>query len=193
MVRGWEEDMGRTGSHGIHVPWGPSIWGQCRGSSLVLRKPLTPESQGCGSFYSHVCHVTQEVYRLFMSPKPLCNMAPDAGTLVVTEWFHSSCRERLLWFMPSAFLDALRRNPIASGENRAHRCPDSYSLAFPRTKPILWVLLAPAACCDSSVPSSPQSAGGPHLGHQQSAGLGPRPRKEPEGSRCSGPLLRRPE
>lgn len=120
--------MGRTGSHGIHVPWGPSIWGQCRGSSLVLRKPLTPESQGCGSFYSHVCHVTQEVYRLFMSPKPLCNMAPDAGTLVVTEWFHSSCRERLLWFMPSAFLDALRRNPIASGENRAHRCPDSYSL-----------------------------------------------------------------
>lgn len=55
-------------------------------------------------------------------------MAPDVGTLVVTEWVHSSCREHLLWFMPSAFLDALRRNPIASGENRAHRCPDSYSL-----------------------------------------------------------------
>lgn len=118
--------MGRTGSHGIHR--GPSIWGQCRGSSIVVRKPLTPESQGRGSFYSHVCHVTQEVHRFFVSPKPLCNMAPDVGTLVVTEWFHSSCREHLLWFMPSAFLDALRRNPIASGENRAHRCPDSYSL-----------------------------------------------------------------
>lgn len=125
-MRGYEEDMGRTGSHGIHR--GPSIWGQCRGSSIVVRKPLTPESQGRGSFYSHVCHVTQEVHRFFVSPKPLCNMAPDVGTLVVTEWFHSSCREHLLWFMPSAFLDALRRNPIASGENRAHRCPDSYSL-----------------------------------------------------------------
>lgn len=117
------------------------MWGQCRGSSIGVRKPLTPESRGYGSFYSHVCHVTQDVHRLFVS-----NTAPDVGTLVVTEWFHSSCREHLLWFKPSAFLDALRRNPIASGENRAHWCPDSYRLAFPRTEPTLWALPAPAAC-----------------------------------------------
>lgn len=46
VERECEEDIGRTRSHGIHVPQGAFIWCQCRGSSLDVRKSLTPESQG---------------------------------------------------------------------------------------------------------------------------------------------------
>lgn len=187
MVRGWE-DIGRISSHGIHEPRGPGIWGRCRGSSRDLRKPWVPESQ----------RLWEPLFPC-VSQQPLWNRASesvsrDVGTPVLTQWFHPSSQEHQLWSaVASAFLEGLRRNPIASRENTAHRCPDSYGLAFPSTESTLWALLAPVACWDSSFPSSPQSAGVPRLGHQQSAGLGPRQRTGPGGSRCSGPLLRRPE
>lgn len=93
-----------------------------------------------------------------MSQQPLSNrpsesVSHDVGTPVLTQWFHPSSQEHQLWSAASAFLEGLRRNPIASRENTAHRCPDSYSLAFPSTESTLWALLAPVACWDSSFPS----------------------------------------
>lgn len=136
------------------------------------------------AFIPHVLHVTQEVHRLFVSPKPLSNRASES---VFQMWAQSGfipvprsiCCGHALCFPRSS-----RKEPHGFWRDQSTGCPDPYSQTFANPASTLWGLLAPAAWGDSSAPSWPPSAGVPHQGRQQSAGLGPSRRTEPGGSRC---------